>query len=176
MFRKVLVANRGEIAVRVIRACRDLGIKVVHIVTWSETEDLSDMPEYQHTSIRRMEEAVGEQVYRKWNKGMDVCPELEPRDDEPIVARRTGSGFISSMLPFILRNAGIDTVILTGVNTNGCVFETAVGGRNLGLKQILVSDCTACFDPMLQEEAEVWINRCFATVVSTDQIIKLLHA
>ena len=31
MFKKILIANRGEIALRILRACKELGIKTVAI-------------------------------------------------------------------------------------------------------------------------------------------------
>lgn len=160
--------------VRLLEYFRRHGMTVVYIVTWSETDDLSDMPRYQQRTIRHWESMLGEQVYRKWNRGMDIWEQMAPQGHELVLPKRTGSAFASSMLPSCLQNAGIETVVLTGCNTNGCVFQTAVVGKNLGYDQIVVSDATACFAPVLQAEAETWLDRHFAQVLNTEETLALV--
>ena len=160
---------------RLLESFRTTDMLVVYIVTWSETDDLADMLDCQKRTIRRWEGVYGEQLYRKWTEGSNIWEEIAPREHELVLPKRTGSAFASSMLPFCLQNAGIKTVVLTGCNTNGCVFETAVVGKNMGYEFVMVSDATACFAPVLQDQAEAWIARFFGIVRTADETVALLR-
>ena len=58
MIEKILIANRGEIAVRIIRACREMGIETVAVYSEADKEAL-------HTSLRMKQSVSVRRRHRK---------------------------------------------------------------------------------------------------------------
>lgn len=160
---------------RLIKAARSAGVPVTYVVTYSETDNLSDMTPVARSGLEKIEEHCGHQVYRKWSPGMEIYEELKPEGHELVVVKKTGSAFVSSTLPWNLRNMGVETIFLAGCNTNGCVFETGVVAKEMGWRNVLVSDATGCFAPELQELIEEHIFPVqYGVVKSTDEVIALM--
>ena len=58
MFRKILIANRGEIALRVIRACKELGIQTVAIHSEADARSMHVRAADEHLCIGPAEDAL----------------------------------------------------------------------------------------------------------------------
>ena len=173
--RRVRDVVRPNIA-RLIAAARAAKVPVTYVVTWSETDDLSDMTPVVRDGLRKIEERCGHQIYRKWSPGMEIYQDIKPRDRELVLVKKTGSAFVSSMLPYCLRNMGVDTLFLTGCNTNGCVFETGVVAKEMGWRNVLVGDATGCFTPEQQELIEAHIFPMqYGIVRSTDEVVDIMR-
>jgi len=84
-------------------------------------------------------------TYRPEGAGFAFKDEVQPLPGERVIEKSTNSAFIGTNLEQLLRNAGIDSVVITGVITNNSVEATARMAGNLGFATYVVADATATF-------------------------------
>jgi nicotinamidase-related amidase len=68
---------------------------------------------------------------------------VKPKQDEIVINKHTGSIFIDTGFERMLRNAGIITVVFTGIATEGGVESSARDAFNRGFYPVVVSDCVS---------------------------------
>jgi maleamate amidohydrolase len=101
----------------------------------------------------------------------DIDPRLERRPDEPLVMKKGASAFFGTNLSAILADQRIDTVILTGVTTSGCIRATAVDLVQHGYPAIVPRECVGDRVPGPHEANLFDINAKYADVVSLDEAL-----
>jgi maleamate amidohydrolase len=74
----------------------------------------------------------------------EFVPELAPAPGEVVVVKQYASGFFGTSLAATLTARGIDTTIIGGVSTSGCVRATATDAMQHGFRPIVAAD--ACGD------------------------------
>jgi nicotinamidase-related amidase len=82
----------------------------------------------------------------KGEYGAEIVNELKPKESDIIVEKKTYSGFYKTKLESILKELGIDTLVLTGCVTNICILFTAFDAVKRGYKVIVKKDCVAGLD------------------------------
>ncbi|MCP4139136.1 MAG: isochorismatase family protein [Chloroflexi bacterium] len=71
----------------------------------------------------------------------EIVPELPPAETDIIVIKQYASAFFGTSLAATLTSLGVDTVILTGCSTSGCVRASAVDGMQYGFRVIVPREC-----------------------------------
>jgi ureidoacrylate peracid hydrolase len=105
-----------------------------------------------------------------------VWPELETAAEDIVVVKNRYSALVpgSSTLERVLRNLGVDTVLIAGTKTNVCCESTARDAMMLDFKVVLVSDCCAALsDEEHRATLETHIQQ-FGDVASADEVLQLL--
>ena len=71
----------------------------------------------------------------------DIVPELPPGTDDVILIKQYASAFFGTSLAAMLTAQGVDTLIITGCSTSGCVRATAVDAMQNGFRPIVPREC-----------------------------------
>ena len=72
--------------------------------------------------------------------GSAVQPVAKPAEGEPVVIKTGSSGFVGTALEDILRETGIERVVLCGATANHCVESTTRNAADLGFQPVYVGD------------------------------------
>jgi maleamate amidohydrolase len=75
------------------------------------------------------------------NPASHFVPELTPESGEIVVRKKLPSAFFGTDLIGILNTRSVDTLIIAGCTTSGCVRASALDAMCHGLRAIVVSDC-----------------------------------
>ena len=78
-------------------------------------------------------------------EGAEVIPELNVGDKDYVIKKRRFSAFFHTDLDLLLRELGVDTLIVTGLQTHICVQHTVADAYYLGYNVIVPKDATDCF-------------------------------
>jgi maleamate amidohydrolase len=69
------------------------------------------------------------------------CPEVTPLKHEVVISKQYASAFFGTSLAPMLHAMGVDTVVLTGCSTSGCIRASAVDAVQHGFRTIVVREC-----------------------------------
>jgi nicotinamidase-related amidase len=141
---------------KLLDACRTTGIPVVYV--------------------------TGDPLYTRFTAGAvkgnsldprqeEIFPAVAPREGELVIRKTKASGFVDTPLAGCLRDMGIDTLLVTGCTTSGCVRASVIDAFNAGFKCFIVEECV--FDRFpLSHLVNLWdMHAKYGDVISLDKAL-----
>jgi maleamate amidohydrolase len=105
-----------------------------------------------------------------------ICPEVAPRDGEPVIVKNDASAFCEGTFAPLLREAGAEWLVVAGVWTEACIAATVRDAIALGIRVLLVKDACGSGTRAMHETGILNLaNRLYGgAVASTDAACRLI--
>ena len=109
--------------------------------------------------------------------GEEIDPMLpvDPVKDY-VIQKRRYSGFFGTDLDLVLRENGIENLIVTGTKTNCCVRATVTDAHYLNYESYVVRDCVATNSTEVNEVNLTDIDKYLGHVVTMDKLFQMVEA
>jgi len=152
---------------RLARALRERELPVIYVRCRSLTPDARD----NGRRFRDFGIAVASD-----DPQAEILPELEVLPGDFLLDKTTASPFWSTAIERLLRQLEIETLLVSGVVTSGCVESTVRDACDLDYRVVLVEDACADRRPELHVDAVRRLDDNFAVVLCTDAVLERVGA
>ena len=152
---------------RLLAAARSADIPIVH------TTGMSDRPWFRGTDAdpeRALDPAKRDRLRRRY----DIIDEVAPGTGELVIRKSAASAFLGTPIIGYLVDRGVDTIIVGGESTSGCVRASVVDGCGNRFHMVVVEECVfdrheACHAVNLFD-----MNQKYADVIQLDEALAYL--
>jgi nicotinamidase-related amidase len=150
-----------------LKGFRSARSRVVHVRVGAQFDDYADSQSHFRDVHRRSGALRGTLEF-------DVREELAPQLGEAVIDKVGASAFTTGSADVVLRNAGVEQVVVCGVVTNGCVIASAISAWDLGYEVMVVEDGCAGGDPEVHSSAINVMRSMGMTIASTAEVVDQL--
>ena len=159
------------------RRVRDLGARVIWVL--HANEHFGDKNDWELFYNYVVADDMRNKTIESLSPGRQAVWEgLEQGNNDITVIKNRYSALVSgaSNLERVLRNLGIDTLLIAGTKTNVCCESTARDAMMLDFKVVMLSDCTAALSDDEHRAALECIIQQFGDVMTSEEAIERLQS
>jgi nicotinamidase-related amidase len=145
-----------------LAAARASAIPIIHTIVRYDEEDLAD------AGVWRRKQA-GAATLIAGTPAVDLDERLERRANEQLLVKKYASAFFGTDLTSRLLSSGVDTLLLAGCTTSGCVRASAVDGVQIGFRPMVVREAVGDRSRAAHDQALFDLEQKYADVVSVEE-------
>jgi maleamate amidohydrolase len=112
---------------------------------------------------------------RAGTRWAEIDPRIAPRETEPVLNKLFASGFFGTGLSSLLTAAGVDTLVITGASTSGCVRASAVDALQYGFRPVVPREAVGDRNPDAHEANLYDVDAKYGDVVPVGQVLEYLE-
>jgi len=157
---------------RLLDAFREAGREVIYTRHGALLPDGRDMIARRRRRDTDAQQSTG--MPAMWARGSyehEIIDELKPRAGELVLDKNASGAFNGTAIDQLLRNLGIETLVVVGIATDMCVETTSRDAADRGYNVIVVEDATATYYAEHHRAALSGLSRVFTQVWTTDEVL-----
>ena len=162
-----------ENTAKIIAAARKAGMPIIYVRHHYRKDKIGHFARITDRSLAAAQKPAVPPVVRmiEGTVGTEVCDEIKPQPGDFTVFKTRSNAFYDTNLEIILRSQGIDTLILCGFATGGCIHHISQGCGEHDINPIFVPDCSVPHD---EAEQDFLVNKQFpkeGRVRTSDEVV-----
>jgi ureidoacrylate peracid hydrolase len=153
---------------KLLHTCRELQIPVIHVSHAFRKDGRDRGYMYEFWPVLK------EGVLEEGAEGTEVYPDIAPIEGESLITKHRYSAWFGTDLDIVVRNLGVDTLIICGTTTDRCTGLTAYEAFMRDLKVVFPADANATFQDEVHAAMLTSLDMGGAMIVKTEELIKQL--